>query len=210
MGRRLRSAVALVRRERHRWRKRIGIALRADLRCCVWPGEVFEFCLDLFEIIIALTARLLDAREHPPQSVEKFQQCIGDPGGELNLTASQQLQNTLACVSERAETMKVEKSGVALDRVQRAESAVAAILAARILFKSDQIAVQPIEPLPALNKKLLYKIIRLTHGVSRQEVRGPAHCVRDSRSTEYTGLILEEAISDHGCHTKTASGTKLT
>ena len=105
----------------------------------------------------------LDAAEQPADGVDHLEQRAGDLRRERELAVAQPRQQVLADVGDRLEPVVGQEAAGALDRVDRAEHAAEQVPAGGVLLERDQVVVQLVEVLVALDEELLDDLVHLVH-----------------------------------------------
>ena len=126
---------------------------RAAVRACP-GGQRRQARHEVGMVVVAFVAVGLDAAEDRPHRVGERQQRVRDVGVDAKVAVAQVREQVLARVRDRLEAYEAEKPACSLDRVERAKRAGDRRAVRRIALEREQIAIQLVETLEALDKEL--------------------------------------------------------
>jgi hypothetical protein len=118
-----------------------------------------------FEIVVSarrLGGRGLDRAQDLAHPVDHGQERLGDRRREHQRAIAQPGQHALAGVGQPFQPAEPEEPRGPLDRVDGPEHRGQALAVARGALEGDEVAVEPIEPLEALDQKLANDLV--VHG----------------------------------------------
>ena len=120
---------------------------------------------ELVVVGVALAAGRLDAAEQAAHRVDHVEQRAGDLGGEEQLAVAQPGQQVLADVRDGLEPPVRQEAAGALDGVDGAEDAPEQVAAVRRLLEGDEVLVELVEVLVALDQELLDDLVHVVQRV---------------------------------------------
>ena len=112
-------------------------------------------------VMAALNAALLDGRQHLAHGIDQRQQRVRPRLVEREVAVAQPAQQVLAGVRELTQTIEAQEACGPLDRVDGSEDAREHLGRARISLELEELVVEPVEVLVALQEELLDDLIDL-------------------------------------------------
>jgi hypothetical protein len=126
------------------------------------PGELVH---ELVVLVVAVGPGRGDPVEHRAKRVARAEQGLGDVGRHRSRAVPHPGQQALGGVRDALEMPEPEEAARPLDRVHRAEDRCEHLPGARIPLQREEVAVQPVEALQALDQELRDDLVHLVrHG----------------------------------------------
>ena len=142
---------------RGRWRD--GDALVG--RDAAGGAEPLERGHQVQEVFLAVVARSLDVAQHLAQGISRGEQGARDRGIDLEGAVAEATEQRFRGVCDALQPGEAEEPAGAFDRVHHAEDAREGVFGMGIAFEGEQVAIQAVERLVALNQELLDDLVHV-------------------------------------------------
>ena len=113
------------------------------------------------EVFVAVVAGSLDVAQHLAQGITGGEQGARDRGIHLEGAVAEAAEQRFRRVCDALQSGEAEEPAGALDRVHHAEDAREGVLGMGIAFEGEQVAIQAVERLVALNQELLDDLVHV-------------------------------------------------
>ena len=124
-------------------------------------AQALERRHEVQEIFIAVVARPLDVAEHLAERIARGKQRAGDRGVHGQRAVAERAEERFGRVRDAFELLEAKESARALDRVHHAEDAREHVGGVGVAFERQEIAVQAIQRLIALDQEFLDDLVHV-------------------------------------------------
>ena len=124
-------------------------------------AEPLERGHEVQEVLVAVVAGSLDVVQHLAQGISGGEQGARDRGIDLEGAVAEAAEQRFRRVCDALQPGEAEEPAGAFDRVHHAEDAREGVLGMGIAFEGEQVAIQAVERLVALNQELLDDLVHV-------------------------------------------------